>query len=82
MSNLKIVVNNNPKIFGSIMFIIGALSLSWALKLLLEAMSPPYMLKYLTQTSLLIYIGSLIILLLISYKLLSKSYIILTPFLK
>jgi len=47
MSNLKIVVNNNPKIFGSIMFIIGALSLSWALKLLLEAMSPPYILKYL-----------------------------------
>ncbi|VVB53440.1 Uncharacterised protein [uncultured archaeon] len=81
MSNLKTVINNT-KILGSTMFIIGALSLSWALKMLVEAMSPPYILKYLTETSLLIYIVSFIILAVTSYKLLSKSYIILAPFLK
>jgi hypothetical protein len=75
MSNLKTVINNNTKILGLTMFIIGALSLSWTLKMLVEAMSPPYILKYLTETSLLIYIVSFIILAAISYKLLSKSYI-------
>ena len=82
MFNLKKALNNNPKISGATFFIMGALSLSWALKLLGGALFPPYILKFLTETSLLMYIGSVIFLILISYKLISRSYTILTPFLK
>lgn len=42
MSNINTVINNNPKTAGSTMFLIGALSLSFVLKLLGEAMFPPY----------------------------------------
>jgi hypothetical protein len=82
MSNIKTVINGNPKTVGSTMFIIGALSLSIVLKLLGEAMFPPYILKYVSEQTLVIYIAIIIILSFVSYKLISKSYIMLTPFLK
>lgn len=82
MLNIKTVTNNNPKTLGSIMFLIGALSLSFALKLLGDAMFPPYILKYVSEKTLFIYIAFIIILAVVSYKLISKSYIMLTPFLK
>jgi len=82
MLNLKALIDNNPKTAGSIMFLIGGLSLSLALKLLGDAISAQSILKYLSNTKLIIYIGSIIILAFVSYKLLSKSYTLLTPFLK
>jgi len=82
MSNIKTVINNNPKTIGSTMFLIGALSISIVLKLLGEAMFPPYTLKFVSEETLIVYIGIIIILSFVSYKLISKSYIMLTPFLK
>jgi len=82
MLNLKAVINNNPKTAGSIMFLIGGLCGSLALKMFADAISSKSILKYLSNTSLIIYIGSIIILAFVAYKLISKSYTLLTPFLK
>jgi len=82
MIDIKTVINNNTKTSGSIMFLIGALSLSFAVKLLGEAMFPPYILKYMSEKILIMYIGLIFILSFTSYKLISKSYTMLTPFMK
>ena len=82
MIDIKTVINNNTKTSGSIMFLMGALSLSFVVKLLVEAMFPPYILKYMSEKILIMYIGLIIILSFVSYKLISKSYIMLTPFMK
>ena len=82
MIDIKTVINNNTKTSGSIMFLMGALSLSFVVKLFVEAMFPPYILKYMSEKILIMYIGLIIILSFVSYKLISKSYIMLTPFMK
>ncbi len=82
MSNVKTVINNNPKTVGSAMFLIGALLLSFALKMLGEAIFPPYILKYMSEQTLFIYIGLILLLSLVSYKFISKGYTMLSPYLK
>ncbi len=82
MSNIKTVINNNPKTVGSAIFLIGALSLSFALKMLGEAIFPPYILKYMSEQTLFIYIGLIFLLSLVSYKFISKGYTMLSPYLK
>lgn len=64
------------------MLLFGALSLSIALKLLGDAMFPPYILKYVSEIMLFTYIGLTFILSVVSYKLISKSYTMLAPLLK
>lgn len=82
MININPIINNNPKIAGSIMFLIGGLSGALTLKLLGDAISSQSVLKYLSNTSLIIYLASIVILALLSFILISKSYKLLNPFLK
>ena len=82
MLNIKPIINNNPKAVGSVVFLIGALSLSLALKMLGEAIFPPYILKYMSEETLLIYVGLISLLSLVSYKFISKGYTMLGPYLK
>ena len=82
MLNLKTVINNNPKAAGSIMFLIGGLSGSMALKMFGDTISSQSILNYMSDTSIIIYIGSIIILGFLSYILISRSYKLLTPFIK
>jgi hypothetical protein len=82
MLNIKSIINNNPKAVGSIVFLIGALSLSFALKMLGEAVFPPYILKYMSEKTLFIYIGLISLLSFVSYKLISKGYTMLGPYMK
>ncbi len=82
MLNIKTVINNNPKTVGSAMFLIGTLSLSFALKMLGETIFPPYILKYMSEKTLFIYIGLISLLSLVSYKFISKGHSMLAPYLK
>ncbi|MCZ7381459.1 MAG: hypothetical protein O8C64_07835 [Candidatus Methanoperedens sp.] len=82
MANIKTVINNNPKVVGSMVFLIGTLSLSFALKMLIEAMLPPYILQYMSEKALVIYIGLICILSFVSFKSIPKAYTMLTPYLK
>lgn len=82
MLNIKIAINNNKKAAGTAILLIGALSLSFALKMLGEAIFPPYILKYMSEQTLLIYIGLISLLSLVSYKFISKGYTMLGPYLK
>jgi hypothetical protein len=82
MLNIRTVMNDNPKTMGYIVFLIGALSLSFALKMLGEAIFPPYILKYMSEKTLFIYIGLISLLSLVSYKFISKGYTMLSPYLK
>lgn len=82
MVNIKTIINNNPKVVGSAMFLIGTLSLSLALKMLGEAMFPPYILQYMSEKTLLMYIGLIFILSYVSFKSISKGYTMLIPYLK
>lgn len=82
MLNIKTVINNNQKTAGSVVSLIGALALSLALKMLGEAIFPPYIVKYMSEKTLFIYIGLISLLSFISYKFISKSYTMLGPYLK
>jgi len=73
MLNLKALINNNPKTAGTIMFLIGGLSLSLALKMLGDAISSQSILKHLSDTKIIIYIGSIISLLLYLINLFPKT---------
>ncbi|SNQ59500.1 hypothetical protein [Candidatus Methanoperedens nitratireducens] len=82
MLNIKSIINNNPKTVGSVVFLIGALSLSLALKMLGETIFPPYILKYMSEKTLFIYIGLISLLSLVAYKFISRGYTMLGPYLK
>lgn len=82
MVNIKTVINNNPKTVGSAVFLIGSLSLSFALKMLGEAMFPPYILNYISEKTVFIYIGLILLLSFVSFRCITKSYTMLTPYLK
>ncbi len=82
MLNIKTAINNNKKAAGTAILLIGALSLSFALKMLGEAIFPPYILKYMSEQTLFIYIGLISLLSLVSYKFISKGYTMLGPYLK
>lgn len=82
MLNIKSIINNNPKAVGSVVFLIGTLSLSFALKMLGEAVFPPYILKYMSEKTLFMYIGLISLLSFVSYKFISKGYTMLGPYMK
>ena len=76
------VINNDPKTEESTMFFIDALSRALPQKLLGDAISTQFILKYFLYTSPINYIGSIIILAFASDKLISKSYAQPNPCLK
>lgn len=82
MLNIKTAINNNTKAAGTVILLIGILSLSFALKMLGEAIFPPYILKYMSEKTLFIYIGLISLLSFVSYKFISKGYTMLGPYLK
>ncbi len=82
MLNIKKAINNNTKAAGTAILLIGILSLSFALKMLGETIFPPYILKYMSEKTLFIYIGIISLLSLVAYKFISKGYTMLGPYLK